>query len=303
MHIRDPQTCADRMIELALRGGGPDNVTVIIADVIDVDFGDDAPIVGGAAGDGSDDGPPPDSPAARARALNPIPPPQQRLGPPAPAQSPKSKRRKLIRAALAGLAVLVILGGGALFTRYLVLRQYYVAVADNGEIGIFQGVRGSFLGIKLQREIEGSCPPNAPGCEMITVDDLKQGARDNVRNGIAGLQSQQEAEEVIRRLRTDQVLAECPKPTPTTTATPVPAPPPATTATGHLSNDPTASTAQTTPAQTTPAQTTAPSATPALPGLPGGLPFTDGTPATGPTPTGTPTHTLTPGVDCRKAGN
>jgi len=42
IQIRDPQDCADRMIELALKGGGTDNVTVIIADVVDVDFGDDA---------------------------------------------------------------------------------------------------------------------------------------------------------------------------------------------------------------------------------------------------------------------
>jgi len=29
----DPKSCAERLIDLALRGGGPDNVTVIIADV------------------------------------------------------------------------------------------------------------------------------------------------------------------------------------------------------------------------------------------------------------------------------
>ena len=65
---RDPRECADRMIDLALRGGGPDNITCIVADVVDVDFGEDAPIVGGAAGDGRDDTPPPDSAAARASA-------------------------------------------------------------------------------------------------------------------------------------------------------------------------------------------------------------------------------------------
>ena len=64
----DPRECADRLIELALRGGGPDNITCIVADVVDVDFGDDAPIVGGAAGDGRDATPPPDSAAARASA-------------------------------------------------------------------------------------------------------------------------------------------------------------------------------------------------------------------------------------------
>ena len=63
-----PPECADRMIELALRGGGPDNITCIVADVVDIDFGEDAPIMGGSVGDGSEDGPPPDSAAARASA-------------------------------------------------------------------------------------------------------------------------------------------------------------------------------------------------------------------------------------------
>jgi serine/threonine protein phosphatase PrpC len=31
----DPQACAERLVDLALRGGGPDNVSVIVADVLD----------------------------------------------------------------------------------------------------------------------------------------------------------------------------------------------------------------------------------------------------------------------------
>ncbi|MEV6301580.1 protein phosphatase 2C domain-containing protein [Actinoplanes sp. NPDC051861] len=31
--IADPKSCAERLVDLALRGGGPDNVTVIVADV------------------------------------------------------------------------------------------------------------------------------------------------------------------------------------------------------------------------------------------------------------------------------
>src|ERR671927_188748 len=49
----DPQATADRLIELALRSGGPDNITVIVADVIE-DDGRGAllePVVDGAAGD------------------------------------------------------------------------------------------------------------------------------------------------------------------------------------------------------------------------------------------------------------
>lgn len=280
MHIPDPQTCADRMIELALRGGGPDNVTVIIADVVDVDFGDDAPIVGGAAGDGSDEGPPPDSPASRARALNPIPPQAQReIGPP---PEPPRKRRPWLRALIALGVVVVLLAGGFYLTRYLVLRQYFVSVSPTGEIGIFQGVRGSFLGISLNREIEGSCPPNTPGCELITVSDLKAGARPGVTAGIINLQSKQQAEAVIERLRTNDVLPECPTPT---------TPPPTT---GGAPAGSAARTTTTSPSSTKPAGTTTTKAGPPI----GGTAATT-TPTTAPTTT----HAPVPGVDCRKAGN
>ena len=66
-----PQGCADRLIELALRGGGPDNVTCIIADVVDLAEGDDLPIVGGAVTDrldATDSGS--NSPAARAARMS-----------------------------------------------------------------------------------------------------------------------------------------------------------------------------------------------------------------------------------------
>src|SRR5262245_20731549 len=113
--IPDAQACADRMIELALKGGGPDNVTVIIADVVDIDFGDDAPIVGGAAGNGQDQSPPPDSAASRAGALT-APPQQKKPEPIEPPPDPKAKRRKRIRVFAILLLVLVLLGGGAVGT-------------------------------------------------------------------------------------------------------------------------------------------------------------------------------------------
>ena len=45
----DANQCAERLVQLALRGGGPDNITVIVADVTDGDITESVPIVGGAA--------------------------------------------------------------------------------------------------------------------------------------------------------------------------------------------------------------------------------------------------------------
>src|SRR3954453_22579365 len=51
LQIEDPQGAADPLADLALRGGGPDNVTVIVADVINARVGDridDVPVIDGA---------------------------------------------------------------------------------------------------------------------------------------------------------------------------------------------------------------------------------------------------------------
>ena len=114
LQIPDVAESADRLIELALRGGGPDNVTVVVADVVDYDYGQTQPILAGAvSGDDDDDraaqhrgrprlgDQPAGAPAAkrvvrRARAA---------------AAKPRSRRRMIIAAAcwswwwLAGLAV------------------------------------------------------------------------------------------------------------------------------------------------------------------------------------------------------
>ncbi|MDT5024492.1 MAG: family protein phosphatase, partial [Micromonosporaceae bacterium] len=67
----DPNQCAERLIQLALRGGGPDNITVIIADVTDADIVEEEPVVGGAAANdrGMISSADASTPAARASAL------------------------------------------------------------------------------------------------------------------------------------------------------------------------------------------------------------------------------------------
>ncbi|GAA3250083.1 protein phosphatase 2C domain-containing protein [Pseudonocardia petroleophila] len=196
---RDPRECADRMIDLALRGGGPDNITCIVADVLDIEFGEDAPIVGGAAGDGRDDDVArPDSSAARASAATMTRPAPQRTAPAAQAPAAKRSRARLL---IAALAVLVVLVGGGLLARIWVLQQYYVG-ADTDRVTIFQGVQGDVLGVPLHTVAERT---------DIALDDLTESDRSLVRGGIdaAGLEG---AQGVVERLRT-KMLAPCPAPT------------------------------------------------------------------------------------------
>ena len=72
------------------------------------------------------------------------------------------------------LGVLIVLGLGAWLARTLVMQQYYVGVADN-QVAIYQGVRGTALGIPLQTVAERS---------DIELDDLPQTVRSQVTDGI-----------------------------------------------------------------------------------------------------------------------
>jgi serine/threonine protein phosphatase PrpC len=207
--IPDAQACADRMIELALKGGGPDNVTVIVADVVDIDFGEDAPIVGGAAGNGQDDQPPPDSPASRAGAITSPRIEPVRAEQSAPPPDPKTKRRKRIRTFVLLAVALLLLVGGGVATWIVVNKQYFVGEAEDGEIAIFQGVRGSIFGIELNTQVQGSCHPEEPPCNKFYVEDLRQLGRDAVRSGTESFDNIPDARQFIEDLRTKFPLPTC----------------------------------------------------------------------------------------------
>jgi protein phosphatase len=225
--IRDPDDCANRMIELALKAGGPDNVTVIVADVVDVHFGEDEPIVGGSAGDETTEPPAPDSPAARAIALEAEersageppteaaeaaekPEPTDTTPGPAAGRPPRRRRHRHTRLFVLIGVVILVLAAAVAGTRYWVLQQYYIAADSSGDVAIFQGVQGSALGLSLHRRVEGSCPSVTPGCRPHRVQDFSKTARTKLHSGITGLSGLSQARAKVRQLERQYLLPPCP---------------------------------------------------------------------------------------------
>jgi PPM family protein phosphatase len=197
LQIPDPQQSADRLVELALRGGGPDNVTCIVADVIDVEYGDDAPVVDGAAGGnrGQRD-PAPTSAAARAALAGPRP------ARPEPEDGP-ARRRRPLRFTLLTLLVLVVLGGGLYGLWRWTQTQYFVGVAGDNVV-VYRGINTALGPLRLYEVVSVS---------DLRSEDLQQVARRQVESGI-GADSRPVANQIVARLY-DQRLPPCPKPSPT----------------------------------------------------------------------------------------
>jgi protein phosphatase len=175
----DPQSTADRLIELALRSGGPDNITVIVADVVEVEGGHPAlmePVVDGAAGDNVGQRQVDNrSAAGRAALADPTPPP-----PPAmpTSVSPPPRRRRRLRWALIALGLVVVLVGAGIGTYAWALQHWFVGVEGSGQdehVAVFRGLHTSPFGVDLYRVDSSTDLP---------VSDLTPDYRSRVRDGI-----------------------------------------------------------------------------------------------------------------------
>lgn len=300
LQIEDVAESADRLIELALRGGGPDNVTVVVADVVDYDYGQTQPILAGAVSGDDDQSVPPDTAAGRASAFNPRRNEPKRVvpQPSEPERRPRSRRRILIAAVL---LVLVLIGGLAI-GREIIRNNYYVAEHE-GTVSIMRGVQGSFLGISLQEPYRLGCL-NARndlslisaddsqanrGCRLMAIDDLRPSERASVKAGLIG-GSQDEAIEQITKLARGSVLPVCAPRTPATTSKPAPTPGPSPSPSSGVTPTPAPTPSAEPPAPETPAPETP------VPGAPGTAPAP--TPAP-PTVTALPPPPPEPGTNCR----
>ncbi|MER6121226.1 Stp1/IreP family PP2C-type Ser/Thr phosphatase [Streptomyces sp. NPDC001795] len=176
-----PQETVQELIQLALRGGGPDNITVIVADVLDLDTGDtlagqlhDTPVVVGAVAENQHhlhDNGIMQTPAGRASGLGRQLPGQGgggEFGPPGsgdttgyvPAGSfgsysdedfvkPRKGRRWLKRSLYTAFALAVI-GGGAYGGYQWTQTQYYVG-ANGTHVALYRGISQDLAWVSLSK--------------------------------------------------------------------------------------------------------------------------------------------------------
>jgi protein phosphatase len=185
----DPNQCASRLIELALRGGGPDNITVIVADVTDENIVEDQPIVGGAAASDRGMATSADQSMSSARGAALVAP-----RPPAPEDAEEEAvsltaggrrddrdeddgraRRHPLRTVLILVVLLGLLGGGLWYAWSVTQSRFYIGATDEGNVAIFKGVPGKIAWLDLSKVYEKS---------DLRLDDLTPSAQDDVKQGI-----------------------------------------------------------------------------------------------------------------------
>lgn len=217
--LTDVDTCAERLVQLALRAGGGDNVTVVVADVLELNEVRDgagpttnAVVVGSAAVSRNRPTSAQDGPAARAAELSRQSTPG--AGVPVvdgadddeddedPRERRARRRRRVRRVVLSLLSVAVVVAAAFGFYRWT-QTQYYVGV-DGESVAIYRGIPQSVGPLSLSEVVETT---------DLAVDDLPAFVRDRVEQTIHTA-SLADARERVESLAADAEEEAQPEPTP-----------------------------------------------------------------------------------------
>jgi len=178
----DPDVAADRLVEVAVRASARDNITVVLADVVDLDSQpatETVPQVVGAAADRRRRRRTraiPISPAEKAAALtreaSGLPGEEEPM--PLAEESPGHRARWLRWVGLALVLVLVVVGGG--YAAYQWTQRQYFVGQDEGYVAVYRGVNQTLGALTLSSPVERS---------DVLVNDLPNTYQSSVRSTIA----------------------------------------------------------------------------------------------------------------------
>jgi len=166
VQTESPGVTADRLVELAMRAGAPDNVTCIIGDVVDLDRDQPSTTqeVVGAAAEGRvlTTRALPVSPAEKAAALSreaqgtdDTQAENERTSGRRADAGPQAGRSRWVKAIVPLVLVLAaVLGGG--YTAYRWVQQQYYVGKTNGHVAIYQGVSANVGPWKLSQVVDES---------------------------------------------------------------------------------------------------------------------------------------------------
>jgi serine/threonine protein phosphatase PrpC len=189
---KDPGECADTLVSLALKAGAPDNVTVVVGDLVDITRDDAPPTqpqVVGAASARRGTRPIPVTPAAKAAALTKAATGEDTDEVTLAEEGPRSRWGVIARVAAAVLVAVVVVAGGSYAAYAWTQQQYYIGEVD-GEVTVFRGVDQDLGPISL------SSPEEPTG---IPVSDLPDSYQRSIAEGI-GVSGREEADARVDEL-------------------------------------------------------------------------------------------------------
>lgn len=229
-----PAEAARRLVSLALRSGGPDNISVVIGDIVDgkAAVPVEPMVVGAASAETTDTVEPANSAAARAAAFTrsqaaskaangtTVPEPGGTADAAEQAAAGKAEARGGKRGVIVPIVVVLALLAAGVATLAMLVRSNYFVAEDSNRVAIRQGLSGEVFGMTLSATAQLACLSPAgqlttfdanaipPDCNVLTLGDLREGARHQVAAGLPS-GSLTEAQTQMTRLAMHELLPPC----------------------------------------------------------------------------------------------